>query len=71
MLLNACKVRSMNVFTNPSLSFVTGSPERMLLLRPNNYMFLSDGVDFNIPLYKVFIFVVVHLYEGHLLLLYS
>lgn len=55
---------------NPSLSLVTGSPGRMLLLRPNNYMFQWDGVDFNIPLYKDF-FVLVHLYEGHLLLLYS
>lgn len=27
---------------------------RMLLLRPNNYMFLRDGVDFNIPFFNKF-----------------
>lgn len=39
-------------------------------IETNNYMFQCDGVDFNIPLYKDYFFV-VHLYEGHLLLLYS
>lgn len=33
-------------------------------------MFLRDGVDFNIPFLNIFFFVIVHLDEGHLLLLY-
>lgn len=43
--------------------------QRKLLLRPNYYMFLRDGVDFNIPF--IVFFVVVCLDKGHLLLLYT